>query len=197
MSDLLHTTTHVDDALARLLECFKNKANFEGVASVVLRRMQAIEDVVWDLYTGVWLDNAVGVQLDNLGGVVGEARKNRQDEQYRLYIRARIRINRSNGRVSDILAVTRLILGPAPLVTYTPQPPAAYQLEIVGATPAVVDVAALLNEVRPAGVGMGLVYSDDAAIAFTYGSVFSPADPLLGYGDSSNPATGGHYSGVI
>lgn len=171
MSEYQHTLTHEADGLARLIERFKGQPNMEGLARVVLKRMQRIEDVLWDLYTGVWLDNAVGVQLDNLGAVVGEGRKGRQDEQFRLYIRARIAINRANGTAADTFKVARLILEPTANIALTNEYPAAYRLDITNTAISAGDIAALLDQVRPAGVRLTTVVTGDLTNALIWDDV--------------------------
>ena len=174
MAEFTKVETHVEDGLERLLECFKFKPNMRATCAVILKRVQHIEDVLYQIYEGVWLDNAVGVQLDNLGDIVGEKRKGRQDEQYRLYIRARIKINRSNGKIEDTLAVARLILESTAGVFYLPEHPAAYRVLISDTAIAASDIATLLREVKPAGVQMNVEVAADTSNAF----ILNTATPL-------------------
>lgn len=102
-------TNHEDEALELLTGAFKEKAVIEGLVKVHARRMQALEDVIYQVMNGFLLDNAVGVQLDALGSIVKEPRRGRIDARYRKAIRVRIRVNRSKGRTIDMVAVVKLL----------------------------------------------------------------------------------------
>lgn len=181
MSEFTHNVEHVEQGTDRLLERFKNQPNMVGTLQVILRRMQRIEDVIWELYEGVWLDNAIGVQLDNLGDIVGELRKGRQDEVYRLWIRARIKINRSNGKISDTLELARLILESTASIKYIPEYPAAYKVTVNNTAVGAVDVSALLNQVRPAGVQLTVTVTASLANAFVLNTL-TPLTNGFGHG---------------
>lgn len=175
MSTLERITTHVEDGLARSIEAFKNKPKFENLLQIVLARMQHIEDVLWDVYTGVWLDNAEGTQLDGLGWIVGEPRKGRQDDQYRLWVRARIALNRTNGKIGDSLRLVRLVLESGATVRYVPEYPAGYRIEIENSAVALSELYALLNEARPAGVALHVVSAGDEAVSLILDDATAPS----------------------
>lgn len=199
MSEYQPTLTHEANGVDRLLERFKGRPNFEALLRIFLKRVQHFDDVVYELYTGVWLDNATGAQLDNLGDVVGEQRLGRSDTLFRLGVRARILINRSNGKVPELLKLARLLVGDSPDITYTPQPPAAFSLDIIGVTSDPQTVHDLLDQMRGAGIRMDLTYADDIEHAFTFAVDDTPdvLDTDKGFGDDTDPTTGGHLAGVI
>jgi hypothetical protein len=152
------------------------------------------------VYTLSWLDTAEGAQLDNLGDIVGEPRKGRADDLYRIWIRARIAVNRGNGKVSDVLKVARLVVGEGPVINYITRYPAAYDIELIGSTTDNREVAAILNEARGAGIGMRVHEVDDAAHAFTLDDLTAPdgLDPYdVGLGQLADPAEGGILTEVI
>jgi len=174
VSDLVHDTSHADEGLARSLERFKGQPNWELLLKLFLFRVQGMEDVAWELYQGMFLDVAQGPQLDMLGDTVGEPRNGRQDDQYRLFIRARVKINRANGKVSDVLEVAKLVLEPTATVTYTPEYPAAYKVTVTGSSISARDIRDILVQVKPAGVGMSVVRTEDLATAL----IFDTLTPL-------------------
>jgi hypothetical protein len=202
VSDYVSDLNVVDEGLDLVIERFKNKPIFTAFLRIVLARMQHITDTVWNLYAGSWLDNAFGLQLDNLGDIVGETRQGRDDTVYRPWIRARILANRSSGKQQELLKILRVIIGDAPGVTYTPDPPANFEIAISGMSHAG-DLArtlrVILNEARAAGVGMRLRYTDDEATAFKFAPDATPdtIDTVHGFGDSTTPTTGGHFAGVV
>lgn len=72
---------------------------------------QAIEDALQQLLSGRGPADAVGAQLDVVGAIVGEDREGEtDDEAYRRRNFGRIAVNRSHGRVTDVIRVTRLVL---------------------------------------------------------------------------------------
>lgn len=77
---------------------------------VVGNEGQAVEDALQQIYSGYWIDDAVGSQLDVLGDIVGQRRGGMADADYRRLIRARISVNRSKGTVEDVLKVARLVV---------------------------------------------------------------------------------------
>lgn len=202
MTELQHSASHVADGLARLLTSWKDKPKMVAFVRIILERVQHIEDVYRDIYTLSWLETAEGLQLDNLGAIVDEARKGRADALYRPWIKARVLVNRANGLQSDLLRVLRLIIGDAPTVTYTRVPPAAFTIAIAG-VPSSGDVAktvhGLLSEVKGAGIRMDLRYTDSEAVAFKFAPNSTPdtLDTVHGFGNSITPTTGGHFAGVI
>ncbi len=104
-----HVTDHATRALARLVQCFKDKPKLAALAGVYLAQIQELEDVFWDIFTKRVL-LAEGVQLDVLGRIVGELRLGASDADYLPRILAKIRANRSGGTVEDLYAVIRAAL---------------------------------------------------------------------------------------
>jgi hypothetical protein len=75
-----------------------------------LSGVQTVEVALEQLLTLRAIDTAEGAQLDVLGKVVGQGRGGLVDDDYRRYIRARVRANRSHGTVRDVLAVANLVI---------------------------------------------------------------------------------------
>lgn len=106
---IVQNTDHVTEALALLLEQFKNKTNIEGLLSSHIGEIQSAENAAYDTSYYSILDNATGAQLDRLGKLVGEDRKSTDDDVYRIFIQVRIAINKSNGRTEEIYNILSLI----------------------------------------------------------------------------------------
>ena len=118
-------TTHQIQALARFIEQYKEKPLYAALLDSYIKQVQDLENATFEVLNGRLLDIAIGVQLDVLGDLIGEARQGRQDNVYRQAIRTRIRINRSFGTPVDVLVVARLILGTAfPTIRYNEAYPA-------------------------------------------------------------------------
>ncbi len=127
--------------------------------------LQAIEDALQQLYSMRSVDEAVGVQLDMLGKIVGQGRGGMDDDAYRRMIRAKISVNRSKGTFADVLKVAGLILDDdAVLVEAQNSGPATIVVKLLDA-PVPDDVAALVIQMLlktvSAGVRLLVEWSSD------------------------------------
>lgn len=179
----------------------RGKTKFEALLSSYLAEIDEIETALWEIQENRWLDTAEGEQLDGLGRILG-ARRNGDDEQYRLRLRARILILLSSGTIPQILRVFRLLVDADATITYTARYPAAYQVRISNQALedyALTELSLALTETCPAGVNGQLLYqvSEDAdTFTFSSSSAFE-ASAAQGMGDTSNAATGGEFSGAV
>lgn len=105
-----HILDHEERALARLLQQFRGKPRFEGLIAAHASRMQSCEDMLWALLVCDSIDTATGAQLDDLGDLVGQLRGQLPDEQYRVFIRARVLVNLSSGTPDELLAIVQMIM---------------------------------------------------------------------------------------
>lgn len=113
MLDFEHILNHASRALDRLISEYRGKPFVESVIRVFADEVQRIEDVLNEFMTERWLADAVGVQLDQVGQIIGEPRgDSANDTEYRNRITARRQANRSRGTVDDIIGVmTQLFTG--------------------------------------------------------------------------------------
>ncbi len=105
--------TQILDRVARttsgVMEQFKGQPNSEAIMASYGVQFQEIENMFWQLYMLQALANAEGEQLDQLGILVDEPRSGKNDDNYRAAIYGRIALNRSHGRIEDIIfAMTSL-----------------------------------------------------------------------------------------
>ena len=201
MSDLVQRDDVTELALARFVEQFKGAPNLEAMVSVFTERTQALEDSVWLLYTERWLDTADGVQLDALGEIVGQDREGRDDATYRLWIRARMYVNRSTGTPDDTMNVLALVAPDAEGVTLTEDPPASYRVFAYNIDDDLSEaIGQILRKVKPAGVNMQFQSSEfdvDHLFTLAPSTTLVTGDSDKGFGDATNPATGGHLTGIV
>lgn len=185
-------------ALSVLLQQFRGKPVFEQVIRSYAAQAQALEIVFWQLQVLRTIDYATGVQLDGLGGIVGEPRLGRPDEEYRSAIRSRIRLNRSFATVEEILALMRLVMPFG--YTLTELGYATFELEVVDTvgTPALSAVFTALHRVRAAGVRSDLLFhGTDIEEVFTLASGDTDElDALKGLADDTS-TTGGFMADVM
>lgn len=185
-------TNHVDRALARLRSQYQGKPKIEAFVTALLEPIQDLEDALWTLYVGRILDTATFAQLDAIGYIVGEPRLGRIDDDYRRFIRARIKTNRSNGLHEELLAITRLVLDDETAeLELVPQHPASLLLRITGTiiTDEVAEILLdFLRDSVAAGVRLILEYIPSAD---TDTLRFDGVIAGEGLGDSTDPLVGG------
>lgn len=172
---------HAAEGIARLPTAFRD-TTVEDLVEALASSHQSLEDALEAMPTAMAIDTAVGTQLDGMGDVVGEPRNgSTDDEEYRLRIKARVRINRSGGSPEDIYGVLTLVVDETIALAIREEFPAAFR---VLATGAAVENASLLvrfiGEAKAAGVTARLTYANAAAAnTFTLNSS-NPAQGLNG-----------------
>lgn len=142
-----------------------------SMARIIGRRAQTLEDLFWSILTQLNIDDAVGVQLDKLGKVVGEPRLGRDDDEYRDMIRVRILANRSNGEPWRLIQIAKTYAD-AVAVRLREYYPAAILMEVVGGDYVPVGLRKILVDSKLAGVGMFIAVTPDET-AFTCGQLLS------------------------
>lgn len=94
-----------EQGLDRLLEQFKGKPKIEGTLSTYLTQTKDIEKTIFDLMDNRSLETSKGVQLDNIGILVGEFRNGKSDEDYRKAIKFKIGVNNSEGTPEQLMTL--------------------------------------------------------------------------------------------
>lgn len=124
---------HLDETLARLAQQFRNKANVESLLAMSSVQSQAIEDAAWDVLQLRSLDTATGSQLDLIGRIVGLGRNalGTSDEDYRLQLKAKIKLNNSSGTIEELIEIFGLVLTNE-ILTVSESYPAEFLLQISG-----------------------------------------------------------------
>jgi hypothetical protein len=98
-------TLHRPLALSRLLAQYRELANIPALTGILATEVQELENAIIEVIVSRHILYANDAQLDLLGAIVGERRDGKGNALYRKFIQARVLINRSYGRVKDILAV--------------------------------------------------------------------------------------------
>ncbi len=125
--------SHSAEALERLCELFKAKPKVRAFVTALCGPAQRIEDALYQLLTERYLDAAIGVQLDVLGKIVGQVRNGLSDEDYKRYLRARVKVNRSSGITDHLLTIARLIVDDVDAsLVFEPSYPAAGIMHVSG-----------------------------------------------------------------
>ena len=196
--DAIHITTHTIDAINRLLYQYQNATDLKKlIKGICGDRTQLIEDMLIALRYLIDINNATDAQLDGLGSILGETRKSRSDDDYRLIIMTRIGINISAGTPNDLISIYK-ILTVATHVIMQELYPAALQMFSDG----IIDVglqAEVKNYIQliaPAGVNISEIgiYEEPS---FTIGDASMIIADGAGFGDATNITLGGKLSYLI
>lgn len=111
MPILLPSVDHLAIGVSKIAEQYKGKPRITMWILCFLQQVQYIEDAI-AATVNVWdLETATGWRLDILGARVGQARIGSSEAVFRLFIRARIRANRSIGKIKDLIDVANLLIG--------------------------------------------------------------------------------------
>lgn len=110
-----NSASYIDDhkatAISQLLQEFQQSEKLKGLLCAFAETVQTSEDLMNPLVLSRDLDVAIGDVLDSLGDAVGEPRQGRGDGVYRLFVRAKILVNKSSGTIPEIIAIVRQMAG--------------------------------------------------------------------------------------
>lgn len=172
---MVQLTNQFERALALLASQFRGQkpngdlTNLQKLIKVLIIPFQQLENVKWQLKTERWLSTAAGVQLDEIGVILGLPRMiGESDEDYRERLQFQIFINNSSGTPEEVMTVLRF-LTQATYSNYHDIGIAAFQLETNGLKfpNPVNQLNDAIFQVSPAGVNYApIVATYDFPISF-------------------------------
>lgn len=181
---------HVEQALSRLIQQYKTAENLKSLLTAIVGPIQTIEDELGLMNTLRYLPDAEGVQLDNIGMIVGIARTPGQsDADYLQAIYGQIAINVSEGTPEQIIAAFNIMTNSDFTILTEFLCSVIFSSTWVPANQEEVDtVITNLMRATPAGVRVDGIIEFDATDSFAYAGI----TPALGYDDGSQ-TVGGKY----
>jgi hypothetical protein len=194
-------TDTVERGLALLLEQFKGKPLLEGLLSSYLAQVQKLEDCAWEVIDHTALEDLEGQALDDLGVLLRRGRDDLSDDDYRIALRAQIRINRSSGTTVDLQDVAILSVPDGTALAYDEYYPATVRFKIVGDSSAV-NLSTFwvnLKATKLGGVRLFVEYgvtADEDMFAFAP-TTAGATDSNKGWGDAVAGGVGGRLASVI
>lgn len=112
--NVVHITDHEASGLALLIPEYQDTPRWQAWVASMLISVQEIETAEFDVWEIVLnIDEAVGAQLDLIGRIVREDRDGRTNDLYRRAISVRILINKSQGRIEELVLIVRTFEGPS------------------------------------------------------------------------------------
>jgi len=154
-------TNHIEHGLGRLITQYQGKPRLEAWLTSYLRQIQEFEDAAWDVVEKRLVDDATGAQLQALAKLIGQPIVSEDDEVLRLYVKTRIRINRSHGHSADVIAVALLLLDGAAF-KYREVSPRNIVVDVL--EPLTVDpttTVALLRSAKGGGFSLSLYWAEE------------------------------------
>lgn len=155
---LTKKTDHVTEAQGNFIEQFKGKTNLDALMAAWVQQVQDLEDALFEIRDETNIDNAVGVQLDVLGRIVGVDREGRTDADFRVAINARIGLNIGSGTIEEILE--QIVALGATNIEFLDVYPAAFDIEINDAVTNGSEIANVVNDAKPAAVRASVTWHE-------------------------------------
>jgi hypothetical protein len=200
---ITQNTAHIASGIDKFIEQYKERPRMASWATSYLDEVQEIEDALWDVLIKRAIDQAADAQLDVLGSIVGQPRRGLSDADYRTFIRARIAVNRSNGRPNELIHILQLIMAGVVevVIIYQDRPEASIYIQLASDIGTIIaaHVFELLNEARPAGVELQFswLYGDpDEAFTLATSTAYETSVDL-GLGNTLDATDGGELASVI
>lgn len=187
-------TTHVVDSLNRLLQQYKDKEKIRALVSAHSEQIQVLEDVFQSLNNFRDIENAIGIQLDRLGDILGIDREGLNDDDYRTRLKVKVIQNISNGEPDRLINVYSFLLG-ATQVQYQEHYPAGVALmanaDVISGQESL--IYREIQKISPAGVRVDYIgsYDADDAFAFDGSNGVNDIPGADGFGDLTNASVGG------
>lgn len=129
----------------KLLLSQYNKPNMQSLFRIFTNMVSDEQDIIFELRTRFWLEDAAGEQLDFLGSVWDVARGALSDDAYRAEIYKKV-AQTFSGTISEIKTIL-MVLYNGTYVNYSPEYPAGFRVR----TDASIDNTTL-ESISPAGV---------------------------------------------
>lgn len=180
---------HVEKMLARLPSMHDESVLLRGMLAIYAERIQKLDDVLRDITPSSLfvIENAYGVQMDQIGTIIGIAREGRTDDEYRIILRTQALLVLPDRRSqATLMKVVRSLMDddPGP-IGYRQIPPKSYELSVGSASlETLISWVPILRLTRPASYYAILGWTDPNHI--TYGDESGTvAETWNGYGDAS------------
>jgi len=100
---------HVQQALDRLIEQYKEKENLASLVTAFTEQVQILEDDSYEFKDRLNVNAISGKLLDKFGVIVLQKRFGLEDPLYRLILLAKIGINISNGEPERVISTFKII----------------------------------------------------------------------------------------
>jgi len=184
-------TDHEQRADNRFITQYK-ESDIKKVTKIYSKQIQELEDVFFQLLNERSLTGSIGVQLDNFGTIVDQARLSLPDSTYRALITVKIAEINSQATIEDLIQIFSIFMN-ADEIIFGDIYPSSFQLTAVNPSP-IADLSLLsqaITRAKSPGVGFQLVSTPLGYMGFV-----GDTDGL-GFGTATDPLVGGFLSELI
>lgn len=183
---------HIEAAKNRLLTQYKQAEKLKSILDAFNTQNQDIEDAIFSLYEGTWVENATGQVLDDFGTIVGQAREGFDDDFYRILIYVKMGENISQGETERVIDIYKIITQ-ATLCQLQEKYPAGLDLISNGVVNPITAEFIYNRIQRVVGAGIRIdnigLMNEDAHFGF----LGAPGN-VAGFDDLLNPGIGGEFA---
>lgn len=180
---------HILDGASKVVSQYRGRVKFLSRLACYLNQVQHIEDAIFAVRDAFNPDTATGFRLDWIGSKVGQPRLG-SDDTYRALIKARIKVNRSQGKFTDFVAVASILFANwtydewgTTVQIYTSDALSTEYLDLA---------AALLQAAAPGGIPVFLL--DSPSPAFEFASTGADLTQPGGFDTAAGASTAGLWS---
>jgi Protein of unknown function (DUF2612) len=110
--------TLVEEAQSLLLQQFAHSPKLTALVRCLMRPFQEVLDILEALHHGGYIKHAENHRLSILGQIVGQNRRDMNDENFRVWIQAGIKLNTCGGTAEENLALWRLLYPKTPALRF-------------------------------------------------------------------------------
>lgn len=181
---------HVGLMLARMPSQFRDKPRIRALIQALALGVQCLEDDMFGVLISTPLDVATGDALNQWGALVGEPRGGLSDEDYRVFIDARVLVNISEGTPDELIEIFRRITAPQISIIFRLYPKASFGIWVLRESfmgdNRARRVGSMMRDAKPGGTEMMLVESVSGFFGFSAdpghpGVPEDPEDASLGF----------------
>lgn len=168
------------------------------INAVTKNEIWEIENVANSFISALDLTTQTGNQLDKIGSLVGCFRLGLNDEYYVRKIKAFAIAQNSTGQHDSVKAMIKLVTN-ASAVTLTNVGNAMINITISTAwtTWAVTNIRLFVESVLAAGIGLLHIFHTGTLSSFEFTDTSIITDSSQGFGDTTQPMTGGQFNYII
>lgn len=176
----------------KLKDLFTYKVQQGNFTSIVDTLPNDIFDVLQQLIDEVDIDTAYGIQLDEIGEIVGEKRQGRNDTEYTLAIKTRVYLNSSNGEPEALITFIRDTTEPEAVLLIESAPAGillsainiqVLPFQLLNAIRKIAAAGVLVKfSYKQQGIGKSFVFKNDYGTVPSFGAGFGEMNhtPIIG-----------------
>jgi hypothetical protein len=150
MTAFVQEPCHQGIGLLKLVPPYWGKPRIAALLLGYLNEVQALEDAIWTYLDGIDVDTCARFALEGLAAIVGESRRPADTEVLRIYVKARIAANRSDGTAIAIATLLAVLAADETFIVHEGTDEVRV-LQLTGESPAPAASAAVLDETAQAG----------------------------------------------